>query len=42
LFEKCKLTRIASQEFFEMYSYVMAENCPGPTDFVIYSLNNVN
>ena len=39
---KNKLTQIESQVFFEMDSYVMAENRPGPTDLVRYSLNNVN
>jgi hypothetical protein len=31
-----------SQVFFEIESYVMAENHLGPTDLVQYSLNNVN
>ena len=31
-----------NQVFFEVDSYVMAENYLGPTDLVQYSLNNVN
>ncbi len=40
-FEDRKLTRNMSQVFFEMDSYVMAENHLGPTDLVQYSLNNI-